>query len=129
MDKSDSGKENECPTDIKWKDASIFRCAKKKRNTDDVQVQDGILGTSVDDIEDKNLIAKDDMKEKKGKGLKDISVYDYSVGYVTTTEDTVINTIEHTSVSILENTRFPMKVSRHVLNEYTSSKAVVIQES
>ena len=129
MDKSDSGKANECPTDIKWKFQSTFRCAKKKRNTDDVtnQIQDGIIDKSVND---KILITKDGMKENKGNGFKDIRVYDNSVGSVTTTEDTVLNTLEDTSFNILEYTSFTMKESPHInLNEFTSSKAVVNQES
>ena len=132
MDKSDSGKANECPTDIKWKDASTFRCAKKKRNTDDVtnQIQDGIIDKSVNDIEDKILITKDGMKANKGNGFKDIRVYDNSVGSVTTTEDTVLNTIKDTSFNTLKITSFTIKESPHInLIDYTSTKAVVNQES
>ena len=130
MDKSDSGKANECPTDIKWKFETTFRCAKKKRNTDDVQVQDGILIKSVDDMEDKNLINKDGISEHKVNDLKDTSVYDNSVESITTTEDTVLNTIEYTSFNTLEYTSFTTKESLHVnLNDYTSSKAFVNQES
>lgn len=133
MDKSDSGLANECPTDIEWKDQTTFRCAKKKRNTDDVTnaVLDGVIDKSVDKIEYKNITTIDGIKENTANFLKDTNVYDITAESVKTTKDTILNNIEYTSVNTLEYTSLTTKDESPGVNikMYTSSKAVVNQES